>query len=601
MPNEIGSFVVSIKAQIEGYQSQIEKIKKELEKVNPGSAIGKNLSRSLQEVERQIDSLAKKSTQRISSESQLVGLTDKLNDINKMIYEIGEQMTKVSWDDLTGSLGQQIHEAEAQIDSLNQSIETKTRAAIQAAVNESANLRDIFKELKINPEKMSVEQISAAFARGVQQIQDDARLAQEEVARLTQRLADYQKALEEASKVKIANFNKQEVVSSLSNVATKEKTQTKTIKQDQLNALQQDLSKWVEKLRVETPEAAEKAEAAIAKAFTDVNVDNLKDKLQALNKELKEIAGNSASLGNISSVASSEGPSRTASNLIARQSVTTETLNQEAVQHNVGVFKDLIAKYDLEQKDFDDLLTRLSNSQTIEEVNAAQDAIVKAFENYGEKASAAIKEAQQQVNNAAKNLLAGQNIASKKEALVTKGTAANDTFNAVLKEQEQKNQELTNRIEQLEQQVRTLSEQRAAQAGTAGPMNKAGADTMNQSAQNMAKVQQQVDHYSKKLDEVKAKEQTLGNFKAFIQRWFSVYAAARMVSQAFNSIKSTLKELDDVMTEISIVTDMTQENLWDQMSDYTDMARQYASSIKGVYEVSQLYYRAATRCYTILW
>ena len=45
------------------------------------------------------------------------------------------------------------------------------------------------------------------------------------------------------------------------------------------------------------------------------------------------------------------------------------------------------------------------------------------------------------------------------------------------------------------------------------------------------------------------------------------------------------------MNKIAIVTDMTQDDLWGQMSDYTEMARQYAASISGVYQVSQLYYQ----------
>jgi len=96
--------------------------------------------------------------------------------------------------------------------------------------------------------------------------------------------------------------------------------------------------------------------------------------------------------------------------------------------------------------------------------------------------------------------------------------------------------------------------------------------------------------YNAQLDQVKAREQMIGNIQTFVQRWFSVYAAARMVSNAFRTIKTDLKDLDDIMTKIAIVTDKTQGELWKQMPDYSAMAKQYATSIKGVYEVSQLYY-----------
>ena len=64
-----------------------------------------------------------------------------------------------------------------------------------------------------------------------------------------------------------------------------------------------------------------------------------------------------------------------------------------------------------------------------------------------------------------------------------------------------------------------------------------------------------------------------------------------MVSNAIKSMISTVKELDKTITNIAIVTPMSQGDLWGQMGSYTDMARQYAASISGVYEVAQLYYQ----------
>jgi len=49
----------------------------------------------------------------------------------------------------------------------------------------------------------------------------------------------------------------------------------------------------------------------------------------------------------------------------------------------------------------------------------------------------------------------------------------------------------------------------------------------------------------------------LGQFEMFIRRWFSVYAVVRMVTNAFNSMKKNIQELDSVMTEIAIVTNMS--------------------------------------------
>ncbi len=97
--------------------------------------------------------------------------------------------------------------------------------------------------------------------------------------------------------------------------------------------------------------------------------------------------------------------------------------------------------------------------------------------------------------------------------------------------------------------------------------------------------------YKDALEQVRAREQLVGKIQGVVQQWFSIYAAVRMVGNAIRSVISTIQELDKTITEIAIVTDMTQEDLWGQMQSYTEMARSYASSISGVYKVSQLYYQ----------
>jgi len=54
----------------------------------------------------------------------------------------------------------------------------------------------------------------------------------------------------------------------------------------------------------------------------------------------------------------------------------------------------------------------------------------------------------------------------------------------------------------------------------------------------------------------------VGKIEGIAQRWFSVYAAVRMVTNAINSMKQTIAELDKTITEIAIVTNMSQGDLW---------------------------------------
>lgn len=76
-----------------------------------------------------------------------------------------------------------------------------------------------------------------------------------------------------------------------------------------------------------------------------------------------------------------------------------------------------------------------------------------------------------------------------------------------------------------------------------------------------------------------------------VKHWFGFYQILNMTRSAVRSMVSNVRELDKVITDIAVVTDMTQKDLWAQMDSYSSLAQQYGTTIKGVYEVSQLYYQ----------
>ena len=83
----------------------------------------------------------------------------------------------------------------------------------------------------------------------------------------------------------------------------------------------------------------------------------------------------------------------------------------------------------------------------------------------------------------------------------------------------------------------------------------------------------------------------LDNLKSRLAYFFSFYKIMGTVRKVVREATTTIKELDSVMTQISVVTKMTQKDLWDQIDAYSAIANEYAVSIKGTYEVSQLYYQ----------
>ena len=118
-----------------------------------------------------------------------------------------------------------------------------------------------------------------------------------------------------------------------------------------------------------------------------------------------------------------------------------------------------------------------------------------------------------------------------------------------------------------------------------------GGKLFSSSQQGMQDASAAMKDYSAALDQVKAKEQAVSKVQGVVQRYFSIYAAVRMVSKGIRSMMNNIRELDKTITEIAIVTKMDQNDLWGQMPQYTKLAKNYAASISGVYKVSQLYYQ----------
>ena len=83
----------------------------------------------------------------------------------------------------------------------------------------------------------------------------------------------------------------------------------------------------------------------------------------------------------------------------------------------------------------------------------------------------------------------------------------------------------------------------------------------------------------------------VNGIKNRILQFFSLTNAMQLGRQAIRQTIETVKELDKSMTETAVVTDFSVGDMWDQLPEYTDMARQYGVAIKGVYDASTLYYQ----------
>ena len=84
---------------------------------------------------------------------------------------------------------------------------------------------------------------------------------------------------------------------------------------------------------------------------------------------------------------------------------------------------------------------------------------------------------------------------------------------------------------------------------------------------------------------------TFNSMKMAITNFMGFNQVLNLVRRGVQEAANHIKELDTVMNRIAIVTDMDTGDLWDQIGTYSDMAQKYGVSIKGAYEVSQIYYQ----------
>lgn len=83
----------------------------------------------------------------------------------------------------------------------------------------------------------------------------------------------------------------------------------------------------------------------------------------------------------------------------------------------------------------------------------------------------------------------------------------------------------------------------------------------------------------------------LESLKSKITMFFGLTNAAQLLRRTIQETYKTIKELDDQMTEMAVVTDLGINDYWKQLPEYTKRANKLGLSIKGVYEADTLFYQ----------
>ena len=93
------------------------------------------------------------------------------------------------------------------------------------------------------------------------------------------------------------------------------------------------------------------------------------------------------------------------------------------------------------------------------------------------------------------------------------------------------------------------------------------------------------------LENLNQKTENINRIKRSISMWMGFTQVLRLTKTAIRNVIKDIRNLDKVMTEIAVVTNMSQSDLWAQMNTYQSIAKQYGVATTGVYQVSQIYYQ----------
>lgn len=566
-----------IRARVTGYEDSLAQMKRAFEKIEPGSEIGKKLSKAISEAEDRLKGLNKNLTPHATSNTQLDSIIEKTNATGEALQRVAQLMQSVNGKDLklsamggeVDSLLKQIQALESQIST---SIDSGLRVSLQQAQGDAQNLKAIFESLGVNLDTITQASGLSALNEGLRAAQQEASKAETALDKINEKLVkqqtDFSRKYDNNPLAK-QGFNQDDFTARLLAITGPEKI----LNPERIQELQSRLLEVVSNTDLKGKDNL--AQRMLENLFQNVNPTNLKNELNDFVAQFaKEF--NIAKTSIQTQIFGQKGDA-TASFVNSYLMTDPEQLKNAQLSLQ-NLLKEVVDGLKPEQVG---KLTTLVNGSDIKKAKEVTlQEVISAYTEIRRQMSKELEE----INNLTQQAQIAEGAKAAADQRVSNLSTGIDQYTKQIAVLENKVAAQEQTIADLRKQVEALTESKAANIRSDSAKGGIDASAFQISAAEAAKYQQQ-------LDQVHAKEKLVGKIEGVVQRWFSIYAAVRMVSNAVRSVISTIKELDKTITEIAIVTNMTQSQLWDQMSDYTAMARQYAASISGVYQVSQLYYQ----------
>lgn len=122
-------------------------------------------------------------------------------------------------------------------------------------------------------------------------------------------------------------------------------------------------------------------------------------------------------------------------------------------------------------------------------------------------------------------------------------------------------------------------------------LDKNFASSLKTTGKELDGVQGEVKETASALEELEERSDAADAMTNRIKQFLGVSGAAQVMRAALRDAMQTITELDAVMTEMAVVTDLTVGDYWDQLPEYSKQASELGVSINSAYEAATLYYQ----------
>lgn len=570
---------VELEVQMREMGSQIDKIRQLMGKIDPNTKGFSKLETQLKSIDREFQNIRKRAGETFTTQGQINTFSRKFEHLQTMTEDFGDSLKKIKFtafkdDVFDQSILDNIKNTKDEIGNLEKEMAKLGGDAFVKTAKSSKELVDTLKEIGVNSvdelvdEKKAVDSFnkikdsSKALKKELGELdaKKNSKTNQKEREALTLDKKDFDltTAIQEHKKLQAATEAARKELEAF------QKVQQSVSTQDKRKSLS-DTEATLNRLGVEKANFKTKAgRAQNGKDYFGDKGDKL-DKDKLLKHLMDDLSFTKEDLDRAGALSLTE------------QSLDAFYKNlADILKEKKESFEQEIAKIDKDVTDADAALKKAEGAESTgkDKVDAAQ---------------AQFNKQKQIVDSLSKEITDLEKRANEVQAKIDRNTAATAALEQAGKDRGAAIDAAPQiqQIKELERKVRDLEEALRKSSPTGQELQRTVEDIGN----GAQKGEGQVRGMGTSLEQMNESARKLNSIQDAIKRWFGFHEVINLTKRTISDAINHIRELDKVMTEIAVVTDMTQKELWDQIETYSAMAQKYGATTEGVYEVSQLYYQ----------